>query len=214
MISARLGSLLSPCGVSLTRLQSSLDATGWSVAPPGGAFDAGLRRRAFPPDAASLLPGLLAATRTGLAPAGGQELACGSPHLSWTTSFWVRCPHCWAHETPARLTLRWRGGALSELRVALKRKQPTVRTDEGTIDLVRRLAQHHPDTTIAGILNRQGRLSARGQRFTGPMVASLRGYWEVLLSPAGPPSLPRANRSPSTKPPGSSVWCLPLFTVG
>src|SRR6266851_208705 len=32
--------------------------------PPSRAFDAGLRRRAFPPDAASLLPGLLAATRT------------------------------------------------------------------------------------------------------------------------------------------------------
>jgi DNA invertase Pin-like site-specific DNA recombinase len=89
----------------------------------------------------------------------------------------------------ARLALRWRGGALSELRVALKRKQPTIRTDEGTIDLVRRLAQHHPDTTIAGILNRQGRLSARGQRFTGPMVASLRKYWGIpcYQRPAQPP---------------------------
>ena len=38
------------------------------------ASDAGLRRRAFPPDAASLLPGLLAATRTGLSPAGDDEL--------------------------------------------------------------------------------------------------------------------------------------------
>jgi hypothetical protein len=37
------------------------------------AFDAGLRRQAFPPDAASLLPGLLAATRTGLTPAGDDE---------------------------------------------------------------------------------------------------------------------------------------------
>lgn len=25
-----------------------------------------------------------------------------SPDLSWTTSFWVRHPHCWAHEPPAR----------------------------------------------------------------------------------------------------------------
>ena len=33
-------------------------------------------------------------------------------------------------------------------------------------ELVRRLAQHYPDTTIAGILNRQGRRSATGQRFT------------------------------------------------
>lgn len=40
---------------------------------PTRAFDAGLRRRAFPPDAASLLPGPLAATRTGLTPAGDDE---------------------------------------------------------------------------------------------------------------------------------------------
>ena len=41
---------------------------------PTRAFDAGLRRRTFPSDAASLLPGLLAATRTGLTPAGDDEL--------------------------------------------------------------------------------------------------------------------------------------------
>jgi hypothetical protein len=41
--------------------------------PPKGALDAGLRHRAFPPDAASLLPGLLTATRTGPSPAGECE---------------------------------------------------------------------------------------------------------------------------------------------
>src|SRR5215210_1299389 len=35
------------------------------------AFDAGLRPGPFPDRAASLLPGLLAATRTGLTPVGG-----------------------------------------------------------------------------------------------------------------------------------------------
>ena len=38
------------------------------------AFDAGLRPRPFPDEAASLLPDLLAATRTGLPPAGDDEL--------------------------------------------------------------------------------------------------------------------------------------------
>jgi hypothetical protein len=42
--------------------------------PPNGAFGAGLRPDPFPGQIASLLPGLLAATRTGLAPAGGGEL--------------------------------------------------------------------------------------------------------------------------------------------
>ncbi len=89
----------------------------------------------------------------------------------------------------ARLTLHWLGGAISEVRVTLKRKQPTIRTDEDTVDLIRRLACHHPDATIAGILNRQGRLSAKGQRYTASMISSLRGYWKIprYEPPAEPP---------------------------
>ena len=68
----------------------------------------------------------------------------------------------------AQLTLRWHGGALTEIDLALPRSRPaTVRTDEDTIALVRRLAVHYPDAVIAGILNRQGRTTARGQRFDG-----------------------------------------------
>jgi len=42
--------------------------------PPTGAFDGGLRPRPFPDDTASLLPGLLTATRTGLTPASNDKL--------------------------------------------------------------------------------------------------------------------------------------------
>jgi len=49
---------------------------------PNRAFDAGLRPGPFPDRAASLLPGLLAATRTGLTPAGDDELQSG--HHRWT----------------------------------------------------------------------------------------------------------------------------------
>ena len=56
----------------------------------------------------------------------------------------------------ACLTLRWKGGALNEINLALPRSRPaTMRTDEDTIALVRRLAVHYPDSVIAGILNRQ-----------------------------------------------------------
>jgi hypothetical protein len=49
----------------------------------------------------------------------------------------------------AHLTLRWRGGLLSELDVPLPRSRPaTVRTEEDTIELLRRLAKHYPDTVI------------------------------------------------------------------
>ena len=51
-----------------------LDAADRSVAHPRGMLDAALRPRAFPPEADSLLPGLLAATRTGPFPAGDDEL--------------------------------------------------------------------------------------------------------------------------------------------
>ncbi len=75
----------------------------------------------------------------------------------------------------ARLTLRWKGGALNEIDLALPRSRPaTIRTDEDTIALVRRLAALYPDTGIAGILNRQGRTTARGHRFEASSVAVLR----------------------------------------
>lgn len=80
----------------------------------------------------------------------------------------------------ARLTLRWKGGALTGIDLALPRSRPaTIRTDEDTVALVRRLAVHYPDTVIAGILNRQGRRTARGHRFEGNRVCSLRRHWNI-----------------------------------
>ncbi|WP_020393505.1 helix-turn-helix domain-containing protein, partial [Kribbella catacumbae] len=80
----------------------------------------------------------------------------------------------------ADLVLRWKGGAITELSVPLKRKPPQrLRTEEDTIDLLRRLAVHYPDATIAGILNRQGRRTARGLSFTASRVQSLRHHWNI-----------------------------------
>jgi hypothetical protein len=45
----------------------------------------------------------------------------------------------------ARLTLRWRGGSLTDIDVDLPRQKPAiVRTDDDTIALVRRLAAYYP----------------------------------------------------------------------
>ncbi len=79
----------------------------------------------------------------------------------------------------ARLVARWKGGAISELTVPIKRKPPAIRTDEDTIELVRRLAVHYPDAKIAGILNRQHRRTARGLSFTAGRVQGLRHHWGI-----------------------------------
>jgi hypothetical protein len=89
----------------------------------------------------------------------------------------------------AQLTIRWRGGAITELAVPLPRHQPTIRTDDDTIELIRRLAVHYDDGRIAGILNRQDRRSARGERFTAIIVGGLRRYRKIpaYKPPAEPP---------------------------
>ena len=90
------------------------------------------------------------------------------------------------------LTVRWRGGILSEIDVSLPRSHPAaIRSDEETIELVRRLAKHYPDSMIAGILNRQGRRTATGLRFTVTHVYNLRRYWKI--PDFEPPSRPLAG---------------------
>jgi hypothetical protein len=80
----------------------------------------------------------------------------------------------------AHLTLRFKGGALSDIDLSLPRSRPaTVRTDEDTVALVRRLAVHYPDAVIAGILNRQGRTTAYGHRFEAGRVGNLRRHWNI-----------------------------------
>lgn len=83
-------------------------------------------------------------------------------------------------DAKAHLTLRWRGGLISELDVHLPRSRPApIRTDEDTVQLVRRLAVHYTDAVIAGILNRQGKTTATGMRFTTNRVGSLRTHWKI-----------------------------------
>ena len=92
-------------------------------------------------------------------------------------------------QAKAHLALRWKTGAHSELDVLWRVKRiPPLRTDEDTIDLVRRLAVHHPDAIIAGVLGSQGRKTATGERFTADKVGNLRRYWKIprYQPPASP----------------------------
>jgi transposase len=88
----------------------------------------------------------------------------------------------------AQVEVFWEGGARSELRVRLiRRGGESLRTDEGTIDLVRRLAAHHPDHQIAAILNRQQRRTGTGLPFTATRVKGARQRAGI---PAAPPPDP------------------------
>jgi predicted DNA-binding transcriptional regulator AlpA len=85
---------------------------------------------------------------------------------------------------------RWRGGLITELDVSLPHSHPPpIRADEDTVDLVRRLAVHYLDAVIAGNLNRQGRKTACGERFTAAQGGNLRRYRKIpcFKPPAEPP---------------------------
>ena len=93
-------------------------------------------------------------------------------------------------EHRAHLTLRWRGGELTEIDLPLPRSQPRGRrTSEDTLSLLPRLAALYPDEVIAGILNRQERKTASGERFTAVHVGALRRYRGIprFQPPAEPP---------------------------
>lgn len=93
-------------------------------------------------------------------------------------------------ESKGHLILRWCGEMISEIQVDLWRcTQAPIQTDEDTVELVHRLAAHYPDATIAGILNRQGRRTAYGYRFTNNRVGNLRRHWNIprFQPPKEPP---------------------------
>ena len=125
-------------------------------------------------------------------------------------------------EGHAHLTLRWRGGAITVLDVAVPRFKPMgPRTDEDTISLLRRLATLYPDEVIAGILNRQGRKTATGERFTANQVGSLRRYRNIprFQPPVAPPtgelvSIRKAAQILGMNPSSIHRWLADGFIAG
>jgi DNA invertase Pin-like site-specific DNA recombinase len=110
----------------------------------------------------------------------------------------------------ADLVLRWKGGAITDLRVPLTSRTARLRTDEDTVDLVRRLAQHYPDGQIAGILNRQKRSTATGLPFTAGRVQGLRHHWNI---PCHQPNDTPAGNQPMTIVDAAAELRLPEPTL-
>lgn len=94
-----------------------------------------------------------------------------------------------ASERRAALEICWEGGARTELAVRLGTNVfERRRTSEDTIELIRRLAAHHPDHQIAQTLSRQGRLTASGLPFTQARVQSVRVRAGIPAAPALDPA--------------------------
>jgi excisionase family DNA binding protein len=90
----------------------------------------------------------------------------------------------------ADVEIFWEGGANTELQIRLNRYEGPRRLPEDTIDLIRRLAAHHPDEQIAAILNLQGRRTGQGLPFTRARVQGARFRASI---PAAPPPDPNSE---------------------
>ena len=91
-------------------------------------------------------------------------------------------------ERSATVEICWEGGARTELSVRLNARGPERRRlDDDTVELIRRLAQHHPDRQIAQILSRQGRRTGTGLPFTEGRVRAARQRAGIAAAP--PPDL-------------------------
>src|SRR3954469_24763953 len=98
-----------------------------------------------------------------------------------------------AHRADKRADVEicWEGGARTELTVRLNARGPERRRlPEDTIELIRRLAAHHPDHQIAAILAKNGHRTGTGLTFTASRVRSARQRAGI---PAAPPPDPTSE---------------------
>ncbi len=75
------------------------------------------------------------------------------------------------------LTLHWKGGVHTELRLPRRRRgQSSTQTSRELIEAITVLARISSDDVIAGVLNRNGHLTGRGNRWTRERVTALRSH--------------------------------------
>lgn len=78
------------------------------------------------------------------------------------------------------LVIHWKGGVHSELRVRRRRRgQGAEQTSDDIVEAVRQLALICSDRMIAAYLNRNGVLTARGNRWSRALVTSLRSKRDI-----------------------------------
>jgi hypothetical protein len=90
----------------------------------------------------------------------------------------------------AELQIVWQGGAVTQLSMPMTKAGGHTRaTDEETVALIRRLAEHYDDRTIALILSKQGRRTGTGLPWTQSRVKTLRVSRAIPAPPPGTPDV-------------------------
>lgn len=79
------------------------------------------------------------------------------------------------------LVIHWQGGIHTKLMVPRRRRGKATATSPDAIKAVRALAKVCTDEQIAGVLNRNGLRTGRGNRFTKERITSLRNYHGVEI---------------------------------
>ena len=78
------------------------------------------------------------------------------------------------------LIIHWKGGVHTELRLPRRRRgQNATHTSKDVVEAIRVLARICPDDLLANVLNRNGLLTGRGNRWTRERVVSLRTHHEI-----------------------------------
>src|SRR5262249_52283169 len=80
------------------------------------------------------------------------------------------------------LIIHWKGGVHTELRLPRRRRgQNNAQAPQALIEAVIALARICSDDLIAGILNRNGMLTGRGNRWTRERVTALRSHHRIPI---------------------------------
>jgi DNA invertase Pin-like site-specific DNA recombinase len=78
------------------------------------------------------------------------------------------------------LTIHWKGGVHTELRLPRRRRgQSSTQTSRDLIEAITVLARISSDDIIASVLNRNGHLTGRGNRWTRERVTALRSHHRI-----------------------------------
>jgi len=88
-----------------------------------------------------------------------------------------------------KFVIHWQGGCHTEFEIAKPASGVGQKTDEEDLEIIRKMAPGYGDADIARVLNKLGRRTATGKRWTELRVRTIRGKYSIaghILSPRNP----------------------------